>query len=430
MESLTLDQLRQPDERSLVFGPFVGTVPNDRAAAILEHRQRTIGGTDLVPNVPEPIRQNFDRLRLAYVYGVLCYEIFTVVEQAVFFLLEHALGERLLEHYDHTLPLVNWKTRDEKPLRVHNFPQVHEALRGKGGSHRKGEWALESPHGELQHFTGSVTNLLKWARAQGFLRGQRSRWSEGFLVDRRNHAAHPAWHEIHSPADAAEAIRDVAELVNQLWGSATPGGRLFPAPIERTPIAVGWNTGGDEWAVTLCQNLRTYGKDDWLYVLVRGVFRDDDLTSYSTDYELTTFPTEWLWGPGSHHEAIDWLDREQPQPDTVDYLDRKLLVRVVGDNVELPRRPEVAAASDDAREEGIWHLVLADFPLVAYGHVRASAAAKGECVQEGPCPACQAHTLARGELPDVLDFLEARFGKIEREPPRGVAVPGYRSPMA
>jgi hypothetical protein len=33
------------------------------------------------------------------------------------------------------------------------------------------------------------------------------------------------------PADAARTISDLAEIINQFWGSATPGGRLYPAPI-------------------------------------------------------------------------------------------------------------------------------------------------------------------------------------------------------
>ncbi len=430
MDFLTLDELKEPDERALVFGPLGGFDPSaDRAAAALEHRQRTISGTDLIRAVPEPVRHNFDRLRLAYVYGVLCYELFTVVEQAVFFLLEHALGERLIEHYNGVLPLEDMQKEELKPLTVGNFRDVHKALREKDGSHKKGRWGLRTPDGELHQFTGSLTNLLAWARRQALLHGQRGRRSESFLVDERNYAAHPAWHEVHSPGDAAEAIRDVGEVINRLWGSRTPGGRLYPVAIKRDPIAIGWKEAGGEWAVTLAHNLPTYGEDGWSYVPVRGVFHDDDLTRFATDWELTTFPTEWLWGPGSHRDAISWLEGERPRPDSVDYLDRKLFLRVRGKEVDLPRRAGVAAAMTGDSDDEEWHLVCADFPMVAYGHVHAAVSGSEECAGDGPCDRCQAETVSKGKLGEVLGYFEERYGKVAPETLQDVAVRGPRSPL-
>ena len=35
------------------------------------------------------------------------------------------------------------------------------------------------------------------------------------------------------PVDAARMIGDVAEIISQLWGAPTPGGRLYPAPARR-----------------------------------------------------------------------------------------------------------------------------------------------------------------------------------------------------
>jgi hypothetical protein len=51
--------------------------------------------------------------------------------------------------------------------------------------------------------------------------------------------AHPSSYGLVTPADSARSILDAAEIINHLWGSSTPGGRLYPAPIRREILAVG-----------------------------------------------------------------------------------------------------------------------------------------------------------------------------------------------
>ena len=36
---------------------------------------------------------------------------------------------------------------------------------------------------------------------------------------------------------AADTMGDLVEIINQLWGVPTPGGRLFPAPLRREVVA-------------------------------------------------------------------------------------------------------------------------------------------------------------------------------------------------
>src|SRR5439155_6175821 len=43
------------------------------------------------------------------------------------------------------------------------------------------------------------------------------------------------------PPDAARTIRDLAEIINHLWGHNTPGGRLYPGPLKREVTAIGWD---------------------------------------------------------------------------------------------------------------------------------------------------------------------------------------------
>ncbi len=45
--------------------------------------------------------------------------------------------------------------------------------------------------------------------------------------------------------------------------------------------------------------------------------QDVGLFDYDAASEDTRLPTDLLWGPGSHREAINWLDEDQPQRDAV-----------------------------------------------------------------------------------------------------------------
>jgi hypothetical protein len=41
----------------------------------------------------------------------------------------------------------------------------------------------------------------------------------------------------------------------QLWGVLTPGGRLYPAPIQREVIVMAWNAAGAELDTALATAL-------------------------------------------------------------------------------------------------------------------------------------------------------------------------------
>ena len=97
-------------------------------------------------------------------------------------------------------------------------------------------------------FDGMLDSLLRWAHQEGLLPGQRSRARDRFLRDMRDYVAHGAGDHLLMPVDSARAISDAAEIINQLWGVATPGGRLYPAPIRQEVQLVGWSPRGNVMA--------------------------------------------------------------------------------------------------------------------------------------------------------------------------------------
>lgn len=403
----TLEQLTQPDELVLRFTPLGLSMGGLlRAEDAAEFQQKMISRADLVTAVPDSIRSSFERLRSLHTYGLFCYELYTAADDLASLVLEQALRERFVAYYDGVIPLVN---RDglEDLLRASSFDAVYKALNGRG-HYARGGWRLQLrvEPGSLE-FKGRLPELLDWARKEGLLRGQRSRRLEPVLVRMRNRAAHPSGYGLVTPVDSARSVLSLGEIINQLWGSPTPGGRLYPGPIMRDVLAVGWDPSGAKQVKMRAELLEgTDAEKDWTYLLVRAVEIDEDVWEFDAHYEVTSFPAEFLWGPGSWQEAVAWLKRERPSPDEVEYLDRLFAIRVHDGRPDLPRRPEVAAGVSGETRRGTWHLIRADHPNDAFLHVRGPGGIPNpSCAADGFCGSCGVETLTVGPWHDVMDHL-------------------------
>jgi len=372
MRIRTFEELTSPDQRTLAFTPLglstMGLLKPEDAA---EFQQQLIAHCDLADNVTEGTRNSFERLRTLHSYGVLCYEAYTVAQDLAWLLLEQALRERFLEFYSHVVPMVNAKTGGQAPLKANEFSIVDNAFR-QGGSHAKGKWNLPISNGSTMEFSGSMGQLQEWARKEGLLDGQRNKRLDPLYRSMRNDVAHPHYHLV-MPVDSARTIRDLAEIINRLWGHSTPGGRLYPAPLQREVLIVAW-TGAEQGVThTLLRDYQLEGfreAGDWKCIIVLGLFEDEGVWEFDAQYERTNFPAELLWGPGSRDEALAWLKEAAPEHDTVSYLDRLFTVRIHEGRASIARRPEVVLFLPPERRAGRWLLVRADFPLDAFVHGR------------------------------------------------------------
>jgi hypothetical protein len=137
----------------------------------------------------------------------------------------------------------------------------------------------------------------------------------------------------------------------------------------------------------LPQDLSTEAVEGWNYLLVLAPDIEQRLHEFDARYELTPYPVEYLWGPGTRDETIQWLVSAQPGGDHIRHLDRLFCLRRDAGKVFLPQRPEVTMSLTGARCDGVWDLVLADYPLDAFGHVRHLARGE-ECPDKayGGCP--------------------------------------------
>lgn len=360
---LSLTDLQTPDERTLRFLPLgLGTAHKLRPASAAEFQQKAVD-LALAKAVPEQVRDSFDRVRMLHAYGVLSYDLFTAPHDLTRLILEQALHARFIEYYDGTIPLIA-KDGTPFPLAATTFDVVYDAL--NRGTHRKARRLVLGDGPKIIDFNGSLNHLLAWARAHGLLAGQRNRMLEPVLVDMRNDVAHPTQDHLVMPVQSAQAIRDLGEIINRLWGATTASGRLYPAPTRRDILVIGWSDDGESLVRMYAEQLSEPRHPGIVhYVVVRAVADDPNLWQFAARRETTQYPSEHLWGPGSHGDALAWVRSAQPQPDEVEYLDRLFLIRQDADTIGVPYCPEACAALDERERDGTWHLLLADYPADA-----------------------------------------------------------------
>jgi NADPH:quinone reductase-like Zn-dependent oxidoreductase len=123
------------------------------------------------------------------------------------------------------------------------------------------------------------------------------------------------------------ARRRTGKTVIRARPLARDGGRLYPAPARREVHLVGWSPRGDVMAGQIAVSgdqaagAPAVGEqlpaslpgnsspDDWTWVLVRAVPHDEGLLRFDSLFEVTVYPCELLWGPGTAARATDWLER-------------------------------------------------------------------------------------------------------------------------
>lgn len=321
-----------------------------------------------------------------------------------------------MEHYGNT---VTFATRrgETKVVVVDEYEDVFEACKGK--------WLLVvGDDGQPMESNGMLPKLTEWARRMGYFRGQNNRHQERVHGDLRNMVAHGNPH-LTKPNDAANELRAAGEIINQLWGHPTIDGKYYPAPKPRHIMAIGWS---DADAIQILDAHRLDEDSDvhpdWSYIIVKAVGDDPDLWDFNSRYEMTTYPAEWLLGPGTVDDAVAWMKATEPVADDQDHLDRIFAVRAYEGVLYAPQRPEIAIEAAAAEQPGEWFVVRADSPKHARVHVRSRLTSQ-ECQADGPCPSCPAELLAHGTYAEVEGTVRRYVAcRLDQLPP-AVASPGF-----
>ncbi|MFI9810199.1 hypothetical protein ACIHEJ_38930 [Streptomyces sp. NPDC052301] len=318
MEIRPLEELRAADDLSLAFNPC-GLGGRMRPEDATEFQQWQIADCDLAEGVAAGTRNSFERLRTVFAYSVLCYDVYTMVGDQALLIYEQALRDRFMEWCSGTITFRLPQAPDVS-YTVTSYDDVKK--RADRMMRQRAKLVVDT---HAIEFNGMLHGLRLWARTAGLLRGRRSRAVEDALAKLRNYVAHPSGHHVDTPVGAARTVRDLAELINQLWGQATPDERLYPAPLHREITVLSWNGSGQArmepaGALTAPDPMEDHESDEYQYVVVRAIpfipgsrSNDAHWAEFDTRYETTRFPTDYLWGRAPARRPVRGWSRSAPR---------------------------------------------------------------------------------------------------------------------
>ncbi len=289
MEIKKLEELVKPNKFVLRFTPSGLALDSAMTPeGSLRHIQGLVATCDLIAEVPEHVRHHFEVCRKLHVYGYFAHEFFTVAAERVYMTLEAALGTRFLQYYPGGVVLVHSENGKRRTLQASQFGELHRELRKA----RKNGWRMDGH----RNFDGGMRSLLMWARDERLLYGQRNRVIEEAIVRLRNFGAHPHALSQVNPIDSARSIRDVAEIINHLWGQATPGGRLYREQELDQIFLVRWHDGGFDKILTIEQFRQLAAEDrdkmDYRWRIVRADHDSDVYWYMIAQVSAASDPTE------------------------------------------------------------------------------------------------------------------------------------------
>lgn len=402
-----LADLQRPDDLTRRFNPLgLGgfLTPEDAA----RFQTAVIAAAVLADDVPEDVRENFARVRRLHQYGVLEYDLFTIAAQYSLLVLEGALRVRFLTYYDAGVPVLSGNGIEETFAAGH-FDDVREAR-------RKG-YALRGPDGQASKLPVATSELFEWARSERLLPGTRTRFVDKALSNLRNYAAHPVSYTLLGPPDSSARVRDVAEIINRLWGHDTPGGSLFAGPRERRPHVVALSSERDRSVEMRIEQVPSIEGEErsWQYAVFLAA-EGEELVGFGIDFthkpgfQTTWFPCEKLW-EGTWSDLVREIESGtfDSSYDAVSHLDRLFFVRKHEEGIDFARSPDdlLALAS---LPEGRWYAIVADTPFDAYAHVR-DHEREGEAEAES-CPTCFVRIQGRfTDAAEAVVFARARIAK-------------------
>jgi hypothetical protein len=400
----TLSLARPVDPGALHFGPLGlgGAMPPEACDELLAGQMAELV---LPSDVPGEVASQFEKLKALYRAGLFDYDSFTHAERDAYRVLEAALKARFVSHYAQVLPLTVNGARETR--RVGSWDEVNALFRSGGPNRRR-----LTGH---RSFNGSLAALLRWARQERYLYGQRNRTRERATLAIRNELAHTDRDLRMMPPEVYRTIRLVYETIRRLWGYDTPDGMIYPGPVARWPWILGLGPG--EYAATwfppdLLPTLPESERQRRTWYVVQAP-EHEELHRWRPDAELTYSPVSWLWGPGTWDELTAEADRSATtwHHDHADVLDRTFYLRIVDGVVQEPRTELHVRALRDRRPDERWCIVKADQPGSALVHARG--VRDGRCRKQGLCAVCHAESIESLIKPQTVDqFIRSRAPRL------------------
>ncbi len=212
---LTDEQLLQMDE---TCGCFVKM--SDGKPLTISERHKSIAHIQLIPQVPDSLKNTFRQAKRLYIYGYLEYDFFTVSLHYAHLALDAALHVR----WSATLPpsvTISYYDKKTKTTYQHILANPsHVKIREYC---QRAKWRIGAVHVDGKLFPNTVRNVVRELAEKNFLTIWQRKTIEEFDIKIRNSLTHLESAPIHFPS--GHELELAADTINSLFDS-------MPLPVK------------------------------------------------------------------------------------------------------------------------------------------------------------------------------------------------------
>lgn len=196
---LSLEELIKLDDRCLTFNLSI------------EKLQERVSDLQLIPDVPDNVKQVLRRAKDLFIFGYFRYEFFTIAHHYAFLALEAAIKARYIAELGDVAILTDRKNKKIKhEMKKPTYRRIEEFCRNTSG------WNIHTLLVNDEAFPSSHKKLLKWLVDKHIIR----KWEKGSYdagIELRNALSHLEHVSLHMPDSST--LQRVAEQINYLFYS-------------------------------------------------------------------------------------------------------------------------------------------------------------------------------------------------------------------
>lgn len=181
----------------------------DSRSISLEYLQRVISDIQLIPQVPDPIKDEFQRAKDLFIFSYFRYEFSTISLRSALFAYETAMKMRYVKSLGEKIRI---SYQDQI---VHEFTNVSysDITQFLNQMKKQKKWDIKNVKVNEQPFPMGTKNIMKWLVANGIPKWKLKMYDAGMHL--RNALAHPEKPFLIPPSDGM--LRGIAYDINEMF---------------------------------------------------------------------------------------------------------------------------------------------------------------------------------------------------------------------
>lgn len=186
--------------------------PDSRSEHVtLEYLQSIISDIQLIPEVPEPVRIEFQRAKDLFIFSYFRYEFFTLSSRSALFALEVAMKERYLQSLKGKA-VITYEDQIVHEMTKPTYSQISDFLYEM---RRTKKWKFKNVKVNDNEFPFGMRGLINWLGRNGSPKWKLQLYEVGRKL--RNSLAHPEHASIYPPSNGM--LLRIAYDINELFSS-------------------------------------------------------------------------------------------------------------------------------------------------------------------------------------------------------------------